>query len=242
MAGTYTHLNFSALAKVFQPQQNLNIIINTVSQNEEGNTEKISIVFDALITELRKDHIVLQLDIKDPDNWLLFHDGRIITVEVGNAEGAFTFKSKVVAKSEVIGMLIIDGPKVLAGKERRRGPRVQLNVPVLFSIAGLGQKKIEHLQGKVGVGISTQLAEGGLTFTTELKLPVGMVVVTEFIVNEKKISVAGCVQRCIATDQTDRHFIVGIKFLTPIAATQRLIRQIVRNPNAVPQNSLSLRY
>lgn len=237
MDGAYTRLTPISLARIFQPEQHLKVTLNSVT---DANGEKAPRTFEATILKLESDQLFVTLTNPSLDELQLFRTGRVVTIETGCAGGVFTFKSKIISKRTADANIGIECPKVLASKERRRSPRANLTVPVVYKVIGFNDRKIKHLSEKVGIGESRELAQGGLTFFTDLSLPVGLVVVVEFHLEGASLSIAGVVQRSIATDNTNRHFNVGIKFINPEAAYQKIILHTIKKSKENPHMNMSL--
>lgn len=58
----------------------------------------------------------------------------------------------------------------------RRFFRVPFNKPVEFNILKYRHKKLAHLSAKTGTGLSRDLSEDGISFTSNYRLPADMVV------------------------------------------------------------------
>jgi len=223
MGSTYLRLNPADLIRIFQPNQRVAVIINRTG--DDGETEQRS--FNAKIVGIANQQLVVAFLPPSYVDFSLFRTGRLITIETGRSNGMFTFKSKIISKNIADGTLCLESPKILANTERRRNPRVPFTVPVIYRVISYRDQNLDHLSSKIGLGESQDLSEGGITLLTDLKLPVGLILVVEFTLENEDVSLAGIVRRSAPAHRSHHRFAIGIKFLDPSTEYQGLISRTI---------------
>lgn len=223
MGSTYTRLNPADLARIFQPQQRIELIITKTGSN--GIVEALS--FHAIILKIENDQITLTLAEDTSSNFNQFRTGKVISIHTGRSDGMLIFKSKILSKNQAVRTITIETPKVMASKERRGGPRVPFHVPVVYRVLSFRSEKLHHLSSKIGTGESQNLGLGGMTIITDLKLPVGLVLALEFTLEGENLALTGIVKRSEAINKLKKSFAIGIKFIEPNITHQELIAKIV---------------
>ncbi|HPT86893.1 MAG TPA: hypothetical protein PL004_03435 [Bacillota bacterium] len=142
MGSTYLRLNPADLIRVFQPNQQVVVIINQPAM-DNGEIEQYS--FSAQIIGSENHQLVLGFLPHSEVDFGLFRNGRVITIETGRSNGMFTFKSKIISKNISEGTLYLESPKILANTERRRKPRVPYTVPVIYRVISYRDQNLDHL-------------------------------------------------------------------------------------------------
>ncbi|HOP75067.1 MAG TPA: PilZ domain-containing protein [Bacillota bacterium] len=224
MGSTYLRLNPAELIRVFQPNQQVVVIINQPAM-DNGEIEQYS--FSTQIIRIENHQLVLGFLPHSEVDLGLFRNGRVITIETGRSNGMFTFKSKIISKNISEGTLYLESPKILANTERRRKPRVPYTVPVIYRVISYRDQNLDHLSTKIGIGESQDLSEGGMTLLTDLKLPVGLILIVEFTLDNEDIALAGIVRRSAAAHRSHHQFAIGIKFLEPSSKYKELIMKTI---------------
>lgn len=237
MGGTYLRLNPADLTRIFQPNQRVVVIINR-SSGENGEIEQHT--FNAHIIGIENDQLALAFLAPPGLDFTFFRIGRVITIETGRSNGMFTFKSKIISKNITEGILYVESPKVLASRERRQKPRIPFTVPVIYRVISYRDQSLDHLSTKIGIGESQDLAEGGITLLTDLKLPVGLILIVEFALENEDVALAGIVRRSAPAHHLHHRFAIGIKFLEPASEHQELILRVIERYNERLRGNITL--
>lgn len=239
MGDSYLHLNPADLIRIFQPRQNIEISVNrTVAAAETI----LRVTVPASVVRLENNKIFLQIPKEEQPQYALFRPGRVISIQTGRSEGLFTFKSKIMHRiANEAGLTVgIESPRIMASKERRQGPRVPLIMPVVYRVAGFRELDLKHLANKIGMGQSENLSKGGITLLTDLKLPLGLVLLLDLTLERKKVTLAGIVRRSQQRHKLDNTYTIGIQFLQPSSFHQELIERTIAKSGAHLKDGISL--
>jgi hypothetical protein len=237
LGGTYIRLNPSDVARLFMPQQSVEITIAKTTGDNNGQSEQLS--FLASIEERNNEKMVLRFNENAAPYFNLFRTGKLITIHTGRSDGIFNFKSKILSRSQSNLKVTVETPKVLSSSDRRGGPRVPLTVPIVYRVLSFKDQQLSHLADKVGLGESLDLGKGGILLLTDLKLPVGMTLLIEFTLDDNPISLVGVVKRS-SQNKLNNQFSVGIKFLEPGIEHQELIERAIGKSGELFKGKLSL--
>lgn len=236
MGSTYSRLTPAELTRIFQPQQRLEVVLNRTTQN--GLIDPISL--QATISKCENDQIILTLIGDNINDLNLLRAGRVIALHTGRSNATLTFKSKIIDRNLDKKEIVIETPKMMSSKERRGGPRVPLSIPVIYRVLSFRNQKLHHLSSKIGKGESQDIALGGITLLTDLKLPVGLVLALEFTFEGEQLALNGVIRRSEAIDKIQNSYAIGIKFLDPHLAQQEIINKIVESAGVRLKGNIQL--
>jgi hypothetical protein len=225
VGGTYLQLNPEDIARVLQPGQRLELILNR--HVDSGNRmERITV--PARILSFEAGVIKLLLAEEGRPWFSLFRPGRLLTIQTGRSNSLFTFKSKIIGREVLDGVQItLESPRILASAERRQRPRVPIMVPVVYRLLSFRDKKLQHLAEKIGTGASGDLNNQGITLLTDLQLPVGMTILVEFNLEGEAVSLLGVVRRTRSEKKKPYAYSVGVQFLEPGFEHQEMILRAI---------------
>lgn len=239
MGDTYLHLNPMDLARIFQPLQCVEV---TISRTVGDESRVHHVTVPSYIINLENGRISLEIHREEESLFSLFRPGRVVTIQTGRSDGLFSFKSKILHRHLVpAGLAIeIESPRIMASKERRRGPRIPIILPVVYRVVSFRERELNHLANKIGIGQSENLSKGGITLLTDLQLPVGMILLVELVLDDQKITLAGIVRRSQVRHKMENTYALGIQFLEPGLAHQELIERTISRNGEIFKGGLSL--
>ena len=239
MGDSYLHLSPTELARIFQPRQTIEISFN---RTVAADNSVVSVTVPAAVVNLENNLILMRISREEQSQFPLFRPGRVISIQTGRSAGLLTFKSKILNRAPAAeGLTIgIESPRIMASKERRQGPRIPITLPVVFRVAGFRDLDLKHLADKIAIGESENLSKGGITLLTDLKLPIGLILLMEMTLEKKKITLAGVVRRSQQWQKLDNTYAVGIQFLQPGALNQGLIERTIAKNGEPLKGGLSL--
>lgn len=237
MTTTYLRLNPVDLVRIFHPGQSLQIVINPSAGSRRIRERH---AFHTGIVGLENQQMILTLPQMDRTDFQLFRNGRVVTIETGRANSAFTFKSKIISKNSAQGTFQIENPKIVANRERRSSPRAPVTIPVSYRVASYHNQPVDHLADKIGLGESQDLAKGGIALLTDLKLPIGLTLIIQFTLEETEIALAGMVRRITPTGLLQQQYTIGIQFLESGPEHQAFIARAIEKSGERLKGKISL--
>jgi hypothetical protein len=215
------HLNPIDMARIFHPNQQVEIVLDLAYDNKDGSGH---IAAKGRITSVKDDSLIVALEEKVDPRSTPFRVGRTVTIQTGRGDGVFCFTSKVINLGlEKEFILILEAPQITPCQERRGGARMPLNVSVSYQPLRYGDRDLGHLAAKLGHGESQDLSQGGITLRTNLRLPAGLILLVHMKLEGELIPLIGQVVRSHPADDTGQSFITGVKFLDPTPEQQELI-------------------
>jgi hypothetical protein len=232
------HLNPIDLARIFHPNQQVEIILDLAYDNKDGSGH---IATKGHIAGIKDDSLLVSLEEKTDPRSSSFRPGRTVTIQTGRGDGVFCFTSKVVSLSiQKDFILILEAPQIAPCKERRGGARMPLNVAISYQPLKYGDRDLSKMTDKLGHGESRDLSQGGITLRTDLRLPAGLVLLIHMKIEGELIPLIGQVVRSHPADDKGQAFTTGIKFLEPTPEQQQLIVEAEARHEKEAQGELSL--
>jgi hypothetical protein len=228
----YSRLNLMELARLFQPGVKLELLL---SNGKSPAPTDIS-GFPAYVLHWEHNRISLtvpEMDCIAPERLTGLAAGRLITLQTGGTSGCSQFTTKIttwdIAKKEITVAL----PTIMINSERRRAIRLPLSVAVTYQVLKFHSRELNHLTHKIGIGTSQDLSCYGMNLITELILPVGILLLIRFNLDQQPLIVYGTVRRVKPLNSFNTLSATGIKFIDPTPEFQATVTRIIAKSTAV---------
>jgi hypothetical protein len=225
----YSRLNSMELARLFQPGVKLELLL---ANGRSPAATDIS-GFPAYVLQWAPDRISLIVPEMDHLNLGRLTAGHLITLQIGGLSGSSRFTTKITAWDITKKELTVALPTLMINSERRRAVRISLNVAVTYQVLRLRNRELSHLTHKIGIGASQDLSCYGMNLITELSLPVGILLLIRFNLNQQSLVVYGTVRRVKPLNTSATLFATGIHFLDPDPEFQAVVTRSIAKSTAL---------
>jgi len=220
----YQQLHPLDLVQILKPGQLLELSCHQF--NEHGNLEQISL--KTILNSFYEQTIIIDLPFQAEPWFKFLRPGKVVTIETGRNDGCTCFKSRVLRQHQHEKLqLILERPMVMTSKERRTEPRIPFVMPLTYQIISFHGRELPHLNQKISYGESINLSKNGMTFQTNLELPISLIILIEFNFAGEKLSLTGIIRRTHAST-------IGVQFLQPSRDGREFIKQLILKQKSAP--------